>query len=335
MALRELIANAMDSNDPNWSAYRSGPSFYIENAGTLTASSLLMGFSQKTSEDSIGQFGEGYKVAIAILLSAGYSVSAIQPAENWTFTNEWSETFGANTVNVYIEEKDPSQATSESLIFAIRTNSDTSIEPLSQAFDELLPELCSIADFSTFSIVDTPGLYVKGLFVANPEMEFGYNFHPRHITLNRDRTHVELSEISMVICRTLEAEAQDSFLEKIAPKIYKCLQDARTSDFDALISYSEKFPRLQNALVAYVKKQAGLRHLSDYRTQSSGFYISYGVSSAIRGGATGSKNKELFAETQQDPLYLALRAFLEKNKSKLRRDQKLKLQSILAKCRKQ
>ena len=73
-AIRELFQNALDQevqspgNKATWS-YENG-TFKISNKqSTLTTKTLLLGTSSK-SEDTrtIGQFGEGYKIATLVLL---------------------------------------------------------------------------------------------------------------------------------------------------------------------------------------------------------------------------------------------------------------------------
>ena len=69
-ATRELLQNAMDSGE--WRVEADGS---LVNKGTLRPEHFLLGCSEKTSSDAIGQFGEGLKLALLVLARNGYTVS--------------------------------------------------------------------------------------------------------------------------------------------------------------------------------------------------------------------------------------------------------------------
>ena len=75
-AIRELFQNALDQqeqypdNEMDWSYDEDEQKITISNkTSTLTAQTLLLGATSKAGDVStIGQFGEGYKIATLVLL---------------------------------------------------------------------------------------------------------------------------------------------------------------------------------------------------------------------------------------------------------------------------
>jgi len=79
-AIREFIQNAIDQESLDISNMKNieviDDTLYIANATSiLTKKSLLLGGGTKKEGDSnIGQFGEGYKVGLLVLLREGFNV---------------------------------------------------------------------------------------------------------------------------------------------------------------------------------------------------------------------------------------------------------------------
>ena len=82
-AVRELFQNALDQEEQNpenvmrWSYDEDALSLTISNAhSTLSIASLLLGQTSKADDKStIGQFGEGYKIATLVLLREGKTIT--------------------------------------------------------------------------------------------------------------------------------------------------------------------------------------------------------------------------------------------------------------------
>lgn len=332
MALREFIANAMDSGDPDWSINIGNHAVVIANKGRIPISALLMGTSIKDldEDESIGQFGEGFKVAIVVLLQQGCTIRLQNGAYNWDFHIAHSTTFEAQCLQVQIcDLPNPSDYVSCIISFPEHLRNEIAF-----GLEALMPELTALYTLGDVAILEQQGVYVKGLHVAKPNFQYGYDFQPSAITLNRDRTHFDQDAASRVICEAIENHSKQSEWNSLVLKVYGNLFEGAYDDFRYLTWYPEKFPRLQQALIDLARKYAEGRPLSDSRTQSGGYHLSYGLSAVVRGGAYGNNNKHLFAELQQAEWHKELTVLLSKHRNSLRRDTRLEFEALLNKHRK-
>lgn len=86
-AVRELFQNAIDNERINPDnkmlfEYKMGKLSICNKTSKLTLDSLLIGNSTKRDDErTIGEHGEGYKIAIMILLREGKNVTVYNP---WT-----------------------------------------------------------------------------------------------------------------------------------------------------------------------------------------------------------------------------------------------------------
>lgn len=333
MALREFIANAMDSGDSHWTITQANSTIVITNKGTLPLSSLLMGSSAKPSSDAIGQFGEGFKVGIAVLISKGATIRIQNNNTNWDFSVVHSDTFEAAVLQVQMYDL---PYPSDNITVIIHCPPEL-YQELYYATQSLMPPLVPIMRLGDVGILETKGIFVSGLQVCEPNFFFGYNFHPRAIALNRDRTHFDTDAASKIICQSIEDNASHMQLQVLANPIYNILEEGAYDDFRYLTWYPDDFPRIRGALMEIIATKSEGKTLTDHRTAQlgrSGYYLSYGLSAIARGGAYGSQNAHLFAEINQEPWLNDLEAILAKHRNSLRRDTRQDLEKLLSKYRK-
>ncbi len=227
-AIRELFQNALDQ-DSNGSAASWGydpetETFRISNAESkLTANTLLLGSTSKAGDNkTIGQFGEGYKIATLVLIRNNKNVvfHNYGAREVWRPRFVASRKFGANILTFFIDKK---------AIWDKVPDNDLTIEVqgiTQEEWDELivpsnlhLQEDYDIIESTMYGdVVSKPGkVYVNGLFVCDYEpYKYGYNFKPAHLKLDRDRKMVsdfDLRWVASKIWSTLENS--DSITELI------------------------------------------------------------------------------------------------------------------------
>ncbi len=201
-AIRELFQNALDQevqspgNKATWS-YENG-TFKISNKqSTLTTKTLLLGTSSK-SEDTrtIGQFGEGYKIATLVLLRNNKQVTIYNYGlrEVWRPRFVKSRRFGTEILTFFIDKEYP---------WVTVPDNDLTIEVSGltdeEWHNEIVPSNLHLQhDFDIEEIneygeaLGSPkhaGLvFVNGLYVCKYEpYKFGYNFKPGQLKLDRDR----------------------------------------------------------------------------------------------------------------------------------------------------
>lgn len=95
-AIRELLQNAKDSNGEDViDIDKSSGTITITNKNTsIPSSTLLLGnTSKKDNLDKIGQFGEGYKLALLVLLRENKKILIKNGNKNWMPSFEYSDNF--------------------------------------------------------------------------------------------------------------------------------------------------------------------------------------------------------------------------------------------------
>lgn len=203
-AVRELFQNALDQqvqspgNDMGWSYDGDTQTLTISNkTSVLTAQTLLLGATSKASDVStIGQFGEGYKIATLVLLRNGKQITFYNygAREVWRPRFVKSRKFETNVLTFFIDKvsswKSVPDADLTIEVSGITQDEwDTKIVP----YNLHLQNDIEIVESSMYGdAINKPGkVFVNGLFVCNYEpYRYGYNFKPKYIELDRDRKMV-------------------------------------------------------------------------------------------------------------------------------------------------
>lgn len=198
-AVRELIQNALDSESPFEWSIRDGVLEIRSRYTTLDSKSLLLGTTTKSeNESAIGSFGEGYKIALLVLLREGYDVLVLNGNYLWTPEFRHSKKFDSELL--CIVERHNSAKNSSGLTFRVK---------LKEEGDEDLIRLCCLQMQDNIGeiievpqgriLVDRKGaLYVGSLFICETGLDYSYDIHPKHIRLERDRQTVSNWNLKLV-----------------------------------------------------------------------------------------------------------------------------------------
>ncbi len=239
-AVRELLQNAIDSSLETGEDFQffthmgEDPSIEIKTMGaSLARRTLVLGCSEK-ADNSIGQFGEGYKLALLVLTRMGKEVIITQLEEVWTVSMEYSSVFDTKILTITIIEREPME--SDEFIH-IRINN---LEPEDI---ELINERYMPCQTEAKIIEDRPGeIFLHGLYVTTiEEMEYGYNFKVGQIPINRDRNmsitfnvqcaaavlHDEHTEPEVILDKLIEQKADVEYYHYYAgskPKVIAAFQ---------------------------------------------------------------------------------------------------------------
>jgi hypothetical protein len=126
-ALRELFQNSIDGqNSPDFLEskmirryYKKHNIFLIGNHNAfLQKKTLIMGNSKKAGqENQIGNYGEGYKLALIVLLRNGYKVEIRNGSEIWYPVIKYSKKFETDILKIYIKKTDSKNS---DLVFVIK-----------------------------------------------------------------------------------------------------------------------------------------------------------------------------------------------------------------------
>ena len=201
-AIRELFQNALDQevqmpdNTASWS-YKDGIFKISNKTSTLETKSLLLGATTKEGDDrTIGQFGEGYKIATLVLLRNAKQVTIYNYGlrEVWRPRFVKSRRFGTDILTFFIDKEYPwKQVPDNDLTIEVTGLTDE------EWFEQIVPANLHLQSDvkieesneygEALSATRHAGLvFVNGLYVCKYEpYHFGYNFIPGSLKLDRDR----------------------------------------------------------------------------------------------------------------------------------------------------
>lgn len=202
-AIRELFQNALDQqeqypdNEMDWSYDEDEQKITISNkTSTLTAQTLLLGATSKAGDVStIGQFGEGYKIATLVLLRNNKKITFYNygAKEVWRPRFVKSRRFETDVLTFFIDKHIWKSIPDSNLTIEVegitRDEWENHIVPsnLHLQYGNQVIESSKYGD-----AINQPGkVYVNGLYVCDYEpYVYGYNFKPEYIQLDRDRKMV-------------------------------------------------------------------------------------------------------------------------------------------------
>lgn len=215
-AVREIIQNALDSQSPFEYEF-SGETLTVRSRfATLAASTLLLGATSKAdNKDTIGSFGEGYKIALLVLVRAGYPVRVLNGDRVWTPVFKHSRQFDAEVLCI---EDAPAASKIEGLAFEVSGLSPADVAQIRESCLFMQDHLGALMSTSYGNILrERPGkLYVGGLFVCETKLKFGYDMKPQHLQLERDRQTVSTFDLQFLTKNMwFETELWDEIAELI------------------------------------------------------------------------------------------------------------------------
>lgn len=233
-AVRELFQNSVDSEVQNpgntsyWKYDEDTQKLYIGNKySVLNVETLLLGVSTKTNDNTtIGQFGEGYKIATVVLLRTNHPITFYNygAKEVWTTKLVKSRRFNGRLVpTFYVDKKYPWQKVPDNNLTIVVENITS--EDYKLICDYILSLHTDIGDtincgrFGT--ILLNPELrgkvFVSGLYVCtNERLNYGYNIKPVFLQLDRDRKTVDNFNLLWTTSRMwVENQERAEFIEML------------------------------------------------------------------------------------------------------------------------
>lgn len=210
-AVRELIQNGIDqqtidpSNKLEISYDADEETLRLTNPkSALEINTLLLGCSSKTNnKETVGQFGEGYKIAALVLNRLGKTFTAYNYSKNETWISKFEDS--ATFKEKVLVFKIYSQPTYEKgLTIEIENVDESEYKSLYEVWlgmpGSVEHEKIETQYGDIFTDEEMRGkVFVNGLAVeSNSGKYFGYNFKPEYITLERDRKSCNSWDMSKV-----------------------------------------------------------------------------------------------------------------------------------------
>lgn len=217
--IREVIQNAKDAetqfNAPMSVEFYKGnkgrQTLRITNEGcNLDKEALLFGHTTKfANNETIGQYGEGLKLGLLVLVRAGVTVKIFTGNDNdgsgeiWIPTIEKSETFNANVLTIHVKDA------------KYRKRVRVEIEGLSESeWLGMKNKFLFLPGNNKGDYVKTKKgellkdekykgqIYVKGIWVETRNTDYGYNFFDAD--LDRDRKMVDWYSFDVNVSKILD-----------------------------------------------------------------------------------------------------------------------------------
>lgn len=232
--IREIFQNAYDAEtelNHTFSYTYDGNTLRIFSRGAkLTTRTLLLGGTNKLQNSTtIGQFGEGYKIAALVLLRHGKEMTIYNPLAKqvWSPRIVKSRKYGAEILTFFVDTLPRDFAKNfpelnDSLVFEINGINQTEFdEMLKPANIRLMAGYTIIAKGDAGDILeipDSPGnVFVGDLWVCTfGEYHYSYNFKPGQLKLDRDRklaSDFDLKWLSSSIWRSVSIDKNSHLAE--------------------------------------------------------------------------------------------------------------------------
>lgn len=246
--LREIIANAIDA-DAKWELQKINNDHVEIFTSTVPKMGHLLvigGGTKNPGDESIGQFGEGFKLAALACVRSGGTFLALTPGKTMEFDLRIVEELGENIL--YCEASKPQRGNKvpSGCVVRIQMRGIGTIS-LARFLDDR-KEMRIDKDVGTQSGLT---LYVKGVWICdNPEIYSLYNWNLTTSQINRDRAIVDLSELSVSIGNWYDVHANiDNCLH-----LLEHLDCFEMKAFDQLFGSSTK---LKDAMVGALHQMYG------------------------------------------------------------------------------
>lgn len=239
-SVREFFQNAHDEEivNPENKMYfgydKESKTLCIGNKnGRLTTNTLLLGQSSKRdNSETIGQHGEGYKVATVVLLRNGKGVKVYNRADKevWTAKTIKSRRYQADVVVFDIEKVSIFKSVPDhDLIFEISgidedeynaiVDSNLFLQDLREGEDyitsnpgyPLTTHMCKVLTGEKHA----GKLFVGGLYVTTSKYaKYGYDFAPGLVKLDRDRGFIDGIDLQFLTAKVISATGDTELINE-------------------------------------------------------------------------------------------------------------------------
>lgn len=233
-AVRELFQNALDNQTTNpenemYFSYEDSVLTIGNKTSVLTLDTLLLGSSSKRDdENTIGKHGEGYKVALMVLLREGKQVTIYNYGvrEIWKTRLVKSRKFnGALITEVDVQKKAFFQSVpSHNLTIVVEGVSEEEYENIVASNLHLQDDVPKFeTSNNTGDILISPEhkgkIFVNGLYITkNEKFHYGYNMTPKNINLDRDRKLIDSFNLSWETSRLWRYVGQETLVADLILK---------------------------------------------------------------------------------------------------------------------
>lgn len=242
-AIREIMQNAIDSATDGFKlavSYSNG-TLTITNIGAcLSVTDLVLGNSGKNDPTKyIGTYGEGFKLALIVLLRNDIGVTITTNGQRWTPEFRRSTKFMIETLHVDVEKL---PVVHVEIAFsltgididtfeAIRNNSLAMTKAMGYNIGQTLA-----TDYGDILLEPKykGKMFVNGLYVqTDMSFQYGYDFKPEFVHLDRDRKAINIYKLRELTAKALTSQKDVKLVSTAISKHYEDVREI-TSNLNAI-----------------------------------------------------------------------------------------------------
>lgn len=273
-AVREIFQNALDQqtsviDNTMFCNYAAGAEQYpgvlrIGNkSSVLKTSTLLLGSSTKRDDpNTIGQFGEGYKVGTLVLLRNGKKVTFYNygAKEVWTTRFKNSKKYEAEILEFNVDKKYAWQSIpDDNLTIDIEGITADEYKAIVESNLHLQYDVSRLPT-KYGDILLNPAhagkVFVNGLFVCNyAPYTKGYDFKPKEIKLGRDRSLVDSFALRWLSSK-MWSDNSNSEVVTMAAELVR----SNARDVEFITEFNHVSPKATKSIADEVAKQFVQEH---------------------------------------------------------------------------
>lgn len=190
MALKELIANALDADPSAKVVYNQNMTVISDKGEGISTKHLLFGETNKTANDNnVGMFGEGLKMAALVAARHKRTFVVTTKGMRYEAKLERDTRFNADVLVIHLQPSRKRVGTE--IIFGSTLSEHESAKSHFLAFNKQFAEIEN-------GVLDSSGgkngVFVNGCFVCHIDSLYSYNLNKKDM-LNRDRNTVDFQKL--------------------------------------------------------------------------------------------------------------------------------------------
>lgn len=274
-AVRELLQNALDHKSPfEWGYNSNNECFTITSMNAqLPIKTLLLGATTKSDEvTSVGQFGEGYKLALLVLTRMRKTVTVYNGPVTWVPQLAMSKMYMEETLQIV---ETPRYGVTNDLVFQINGIMIDEFNAIKNSCismweEQDLGEVINV-EYGKILLGHEGKLFVKGLFICDTDLEYGYDILPEFIKLERDRETVSSWDLKFQVSKMW---AKSKRFDLINDGLNKSLLDM------SLLEYQPLGDDLVDAVVKDFHEKHGSKIAISEHSEMNGM-IADGIKNAV------------------------------------------------------
>lgn len=314
-AIREFVQNALDTKQKSVFIADEHGIQVISHGSQLPPEALALGHSTKSATTDLGQYGEGFKLAMMVLTRQGLDPQVFSGNTRITGCFKHNDVTKLETFNLVVEDTGEE---CDGVVFTCKPLEDYS--ELYHRLPQFTDTPLGIPTQAVDILRDKPGsIYVGGLFICeDSSLTLGYNFRPGTIGINRDRNMA--TSVTWELAKYFSQSKDADLVFTLLDKDCKDVNDLGYWDLDK---------DLERDLVKLFYNKYG----KGAKLAKPGIsYVGSGVAVSNSMYRTMSRSKSVpEAERKVDPKSPEgqLSSFLVKHKKHLRRDVRNELNQLI------